>query len=213
MGGFGSGNRYRYGTKNTVAGRTSLDVRSWAREGYLKPGQQLSLQWSWGDGRTSNIEMHVESAWSIRLIYRIRLGGEQEWTDVDYSIWLERTPCHLGGERVWFRCPGRGCGRRVAKLYSVGHYYVCRHCGKLAYECQNEDAVSRAKSRADKIRRKINPTSSPAGAFPRKPKGMHQRTYERLAHAAFSADHKAAMVWESLLEAMEARLLKIKLTL
>jgi hypothetical protein len=211
MGGIGSGNRYRYGTKNTVEGRTSLDVNRWARDGYLSPGRSFSWQWTWGDGGKSNINVRVESYFSIRLIYRVRFGGEQEWTDVDYSIGLERTPCHLGGERFWFHCPGRGCGRRVAKLYSVGRYYVCRHCGNLAYESQNEDAASRALSRANRLRRKINPTSYLADIFPDKPKGMHRRTYVRLAHAALAADHEATMAWKTQMASLEAQLLKIKL--
>src|SRR5438094_5573832 len=28
------------------------------------------------------------------------------------------TPCHLGGERPWFHCPG--CSRRIARLYWGG---------------------------------------------------------------------------------------------
>lgn len=210
MGGIGSGNRYRYGTKNTVEGRPSLDVNRWAREGYLSPGRSFSWQWTWGDGSKSSINVRVESLWTIRLIYRTRYGGEADWTDVDYPIGLERTPCHFGGERVWFRCPGRGCGRRVAKLYSVGRYYVCRHCGNLVYESQNEDATSRALSRANRMRRKINPASFLAGIFPEKPKGMHWRTYERLSGAAHAADHSAMVGWESKFAGLEAQLSKIK---
>lgn len=211
MGGIGSGNRYRYGTKNTVEGRTSLDINRWARDGYLSPGRSFSWQWTWGDGSKSNISVRVESAWSIRLIYRTRSGGEVDWTDVDYSIQLERTPCRLGGERTWFLCPGRGCGRRVAKLYCVGRYYVCRHCGNLTYESQNEDATSRALSRANRIRRKINPASYLADSFPDKPKGMHWRTYERLARATLAADHAAMLGWETKFAGLEARLSKIKI--
>lgn len=211
MGGIGSGNRYRYGTKNTVEDRTSLDVNRWAREGYLSPGRSFSWQWTWGDGSKSTLNVRVESEWSIRLIYRVRFGGEVDWTDVDYSIQLERTPCRFGGERTWFRCPGRGCGRRVAKLYCAGRYYVCRHCGDLAYESQREDGASRAMSRANRMRRKINPASFLAGTFPDKPKGMHWRTYERLARAALAADHSALMGWESKFAGLEARLSKIKI--
>jgi hypothetical protein len=211
MGGIGSGNRYRYGTKNTVEGRTRLDVNRWAREGYLSPGCSFSWQWTWGDGSKSSINVRVESEGSIRLIYRVRFGGEQEWTDVDYTIGLERTPCRFGGERVWFRCPGRGCGRRVVKLYSVGRYYVCRHCGNLVYGSQRKDGASRAMARANRMRRKINPASFLAGAFPGKPKGMHWRTYERLARAALAADQAAMIGWQTKFAELEARLSKIKI--
>jgi len=211
MGGIGSGNRYRYGTKSTVEGRTSLDINRWAREGYLSAGRSFSWKWTWGDGSKSTISVRVESAWSIRLTYRTRSGGEVDWTDVDYRIQLERTPCRFGGERVWFRCPGRGCGRRVAKLYCVGRYYVCRHCGNLAYESQNEDAISRALSRANRMRRKLDPKGYWDEGVPDKPKGMHWHTYERLARAALAADHSAMLGWETKFAGIEARLSKIKI--
>ena len=184
MGGIGSGNRYRYGTKSTVEGRTSLDINRWARDGYLTAGQSFSWQWTWGDGSTSSINVRVESAWTIRLIYRTRSGGEVDWTDVDYSIQLTRTPCRFGGERTWFLCPGRGCGRRVAKLYCAGRYYVCRHCGDLAYSSQRENTGDRALRRAQAIRNQLGGSSNMCEPFPQKPKGMHWRTYERLCAQA-----------------------------
>lgn len=180
MGGIGSGNRYRYNTKCTVEGRTNLDINRWAREGNLTAGRSFNWQWTWGDGSTSSINVRVESDSAIRLIYRTRSGGEVDWTDIDYSIQLTRTPCRFGGERTWFACPGRGCGRRVAKLYCVGRYYVCRHCGNLAYSSQREDAGDRALSRAQAIRKRLGGSANMLMPFPAKPKGMHWETYTRL---------------------------------
>lgn len=191
MGGIGSGNRYRYGSKSTVEGRTSLDINRWARDGYLTAGRWFNWQWTWGDGSTSNINVRVESAWSIRLIYRTRSGGEVDWTSVDYSIQLTRTPCRFGGERTWFLCPGRDCGRRVAKLYCAGRYYVCRHCGNLAYSCQREDAGDRALRRAQAIRKKLGGSANMLELFPQKPKGMHWKTYTRLQLAAIQHGEKS----------------------
>ena len=37
-----------------------------------------------------------------------------------YPVFLDTTLCHIGGERHWFLCPARGCGRRVAILYGGG---------------------------------------------------------------------------------------------
>lgn len=210
MGGIGSGNRYRYGTKNTVEGRTWLDVRRWAREDKLSPGNWFSWQWTWGDGSKSSINVRVESAWSIRLIYRVRSWGEEDWTDVDYSIGLERTDCHFGGERVWFRCPGRGCGRRVAKLYSVGRYYVCRHCGDLAYNSQREDASSRAMSKAQTIRKKLGASANLMEFFPAKPKGMHWRTYARLRGQGMALEHHSMMLMGEKLGLINNRLATIE---
>ena len=50
-------------------------------------------------------------------------------------VWLTETPCYFGGLRYWFRCPGPGCGTRVAKLYrpSEAPQFLCRHCHDLTY--------------------------------------------------------------------------------
>lgn len=180
MGGIGSGNRYRYNSKNTVEGRTSLDINRWVRDGYLTAGRSFNWQWTWGDGSTSNINVRVETAWAIRFIYRTRSAGEVDWTDVDYSIQLTRTPCRFGGERTWFLCPGRDCGRRVAKLYCAGRYYVCQQCGNLAYSSQREDTGDRALRRAQTIRMRLGGSGNMLELFPPKPKGMHWHTYIRL---------------------------------
>lgn len=180
MGGFGSGNCYRYDTKGTVEGRTNLDINHWARGGYLTVGRSFNCQWTWGDGSTLSINVHVETAWLIRLTYRTCSDGEVDWTDMDYSIQLTRTPCRFGGERTWFLCPGRGCGRRVAKLYRVDRYYVCRHCGDLAYSSQCKNAGDRALNRAQDIRERLGGSGNMLMPFPPKPKGMHWKTYTRL---------------------------------
>ena len=209
MGGIGSGNRYRYGSKNTIEGRTSLDINHWARDGYLTAGRSFNWQWTWGDGSKSNINVRVESAWTIRLIYRTRSGGEVDWTDVDYSIQLTRTPCRFGGERTWFLCPGRGCGRRVAKLYCAGRYYVCRHCGDLAYSSQREDAGDRALRRAQTIRKKLGGSANMLELFPPKPKGMHWRTYERLSAQSRRMEYQSNILMAEKFGMIERMLEKI----
>jgi hypothetical protein len=40
-----------------------------------------------------------------------------EWQSEDYPVGIDWTPCHYGGQRVWFLCPARGCRKRVAILY------------------------------------------------------------------------------------------------
>lgn len=87
-------------------------------------------------------------------------------------------------ERHWFLCPARGCGRRVAILYS-GALFACRQCHQLAYRSQRENCMDRATRRADRIRDKLG---WPGGILEgSKPKGMHWRTYHRLCneHDAF----------------------------
>jgi hypothetical protein len=92
-------------------------------------------------------------------------------------------PCHYGGQRPYFRCPGvvkgRHCNRRVAKLYAGGKYFLCRHCYNLAYTSQSEPRYDRMLRRANKLRRALGGEAGTANWIAPKPKGMSQRKYQR----------------------------------
>ena len=147
MGGYGSGRRWYCGANATTSDFGSIDVRRWQREGMLTPGRNFNWQWSRNGERVGSIHVITENG-RIVLDYRHRNGGG-EWKEEKYPVLLTWTPCHLGGERPWFICPARGCGRRVAKLYGGG-IFACRHCYRLAYDCQREGATDRGLRRADK---------------------------------------------------------------
>lgn len=74
-----------------------------------------------------------------RLHYTVTpLYGQGDKFDVDYKVTLVTTRPYCGGLRWWFLCPGRRCGRRVAKLYfppgNGVQYFLCRHCYDLTYK-------------------------------------------------------------------------------
>ena len=174
MGGFGSGRKWG---KTCTEDMTALDVRRLARDGRLEPGTSCRWQWSKRGAVTASIVVQVEAD-RVFLVYRQR-DQSGEWQDMRYPVYLERTPCTFGGRRVWWHCPGAGCGRRVAVLYG-GSVFACRYCHKLAYRVQRETADDRAGRRAGKIRDRMGWEPGiliPAGD---KPKGMHWRTYWRL---------------------------------
>jgi hypothetical protein len=98
---------------------------------------------------------------------------------MEYPVTLEWTASHLGGRRAWFRCPARGCGRRVAVLYG-GSIFACRYCHRLAYDSQRERRDDRMTRRADKIRQRLGWEPGILNGDGDKPKGMHWQTYERL---------------------------------
>ena len=178
MGGNGSGRRWHYGSKDTTEGYRSIDVRRWKRGGFLTPGRAFSWQWSRHDEVIASINVRAELG-RVILTYRHRSGGD-EWKDESYPVYLTTTPCHMGGERHWFLCPARGCGKRVAVIYGGG-IFACRRCYHLAYPSQREDAGDRAARRAHRIRdRMCWPGGVLEGSGWGKPKGMHWRTYERL---------------------------------
>jgi len=178
MGGSGSGHRRRYGTKDTVENHRSIDIRRWKREGWLAPGQSLTIRWSQGEETTATIGVRTES-WRVVLSYRIRQGAS-DWESVEEPISLITTPGTFGGYRTWFQCPAVGCGRRVALLYGAGKYFACRHCYNLAYPSSREDAGGRATRRADKIRKRLGWEPGILNGDGGKPKWMRWRTFERL---------------------------------
>jgi hypothetical protein len=178
MGGSGSGRRWHYSAKNTTEGSQSIDVRWLKREGMLSLGANRRITWSRGAEITGSINVRAEPD-RVILDYRQRDHGG-EWQAENYPVNLTTTPCHIGGERDWFLCPARGCGRRVAVIYGGG-IFACRKCHQLAYPSQSEDPADRAVRRADRLRARLG---WPSGVLERagwgKPRGMHWRTYERL---------------------------------
>lgn len=179
MGGLGSGRHLRWGTRGTTEGYHAIDVRRWAREGLLEPGRTFAWAWYCNDEKLADIRARVEHG-CVFLIYRHQSYGD-EWQEENYPVHLTSTPCHLGGYRQWFTCPARGCGRRVAKLYG-GAIFACRHCYRLAYPSQREGYHERASRMAERIRDKLGWVPGTANGHGPKPKGMHWRTFHRLAH-------------------------------
>jgi hypothetical protein len=187
MGGTGSGQSRSGGTGDTTENYRSIDVRRWKRDGLLTPGQAFGWNWSRQGEVVASIRVRTEED-RITLIYRHRNRGEEKWQDKSYPVYLDWSECHLGGQRPWFLCPARGCGRRVAILYGGG-IFACRHCHQLAYPSQRETSYDRAARQADKLRQRLGWKTgifNPKGF--KKPKGMHWSTFERLnaKHDAFA---------------------------
>jgi hypothetical protein len=107
-----------------------------------------------------------------------------EWRSTEQRVPILWTACHFGGRRPWFRCAvystGRYCGRRVAVLYAAGDRFACRHCYGLCYASQQESPQSRFIRRSRRIRMRLGGSPDLLQPFPKRPRGMHQRTYMRL---------------------------------
>lgn len=112
------------------------------------------------------------------LNYKSRSNGD-EWQEMKYPVYLSWTPCNYGGQRAWWLCPAVGCRRRVAVLYG-GSVYACRHCHRLAYRTQRENAGDRAGSKADKLRDRLGWEAGILNGNGGKPKAMHWQTFDRL---------------------------------
>lgn len=178
MGGIGSGRHWQFGA-DTTEGYRSIDVRWLKREGLLSSGVSRRITWSRGGEVTGSINVRSEPG-RVILDYRQRDHGG-EWQAEKYPVHLDTTPCHMGGERHWFLCPARGCGRRVAVLYG-GAIFACRHCYRLAYPSQRENPGDRAARKAGRIRDKLGWEAGILNGAEHwnRPKGMHQATFDRL---------------------------------
>ena len=170
MGGMGSGSWYRYSTKWTTSDMRALDIRSIHREKLLIPGRWFCWQWTRNGEEVASIGVHVaEDYVTLGYTNTPRDGEPQSISDTVAVVW---TACRLGGERPWFLCPR--CGRRVAILYGGVHFY-CRHCQKLSYKSQSETRMDRLIRRKFKLKDRLG-----GEGWWRKPKGMHQTTFDRL---------------------------------
>ena len=155
MGGLGSTRWNGHVKKTTVEQCLTLSMGAVADcEGFRK-----RVPWSgkvtWSNARTGEETATIGTAfrplgegyqWDgrLRLKYTItRPPGsdrDEDKTEMEYGINLETTPCNLGGERWWFRCPlvknGSPCERRCFKLYEPpgADYFGCRECYDLTYE-------------------------------------------------------------------------------
>jgi len=181
----------RRAERNTTDEYRSIDIRRWQRDGLLAPPSYFQWSWTRNGERVASIGVRLQAE-SVTLIYT-HSRPDSEPRAMEYAVTLERTPCNYGGERVWFRCPARGCGRRVAILYSAG-YFVCRHCLQLAYESQREQPHYRALHRAQAIHEKLGGTriiDDPVF----KPKGMHWRAYDRHMARFRGAESRAIPPW------------------
>jgi hypothetical protein len=151
----------------------------------------LSAQWQERDGeKVGSIALRAEAD-RVSLSYRAK-SDSGEWENVTERIVIIRVPCRFGGARTYFICPGFvnriACGRRVAKVHFAGRYFLCRHCSRLAYCSQREDALARKLRRASKMWQRLGGDPEITATFPPKPKGMWWRKYERLCEKAAEAE-------------------------
>lgn len=89
------------------------------------------------------------------------------------------TPCTFGGRRPWLVCPH--CGRRCLNLYGAAGETWCRLCLLMGYWSRlRADWVERRRRKAERIRVRLGGSPAASKRLPRRPRGMHWRTYDRL---------------------------------
>lgn len=147
-----------------------LDIRRLVKQGLLNAGTCCTVTWK---GRTysASIDMDVHAN---AATLRYNANSERHC----YDIAISTTPCHLGGQRQWWRCSG--CNKRCAILYG-GAVFVCRKCAGLHYPIQHASTFGKAIIRAEAIRYRLGWQPGIAHGKGSKPKGMHWKTYRALA--------------------------------
>lgn len=157
-----------------------LDIRYLHKVGGLRAGLSYSWKWTRGGEPSGNIQINVENDCLI-LCYCLTRDGKSE--DVRERVCLDWTSCNYGRERPWFLCPG--CGRRVGILALGGKLFLCRHCYRLKYWSQLETDLDRANRKVQKLKERLGEKEW------LKPKGMHQKTFDRLHSELLDAEIKA----------------------
>ncbi|CEG55686.1 hypothetical protein [Legionella fallonii] len=179
MGGYGSGQNQHYRSKSTTNGYRCIDIRRWNREKLLQGKNSFNRLWLYDGKVTFSIQVEVVSNLDSLILRWQNANQEEEPQCIKYVVGLTWLDCHFGGQRPWFICPLKTCGRRVAILYG-GPVFMCRHCLKLVYQSQRETIIDRAFRGARKIHKKFNWTDSLLDCLEDKPKGMHWRTFIKL---------------------------------
>ena len=151
------------------AGYLSVDVRGLARDGLLDRSGWRSLTWTQDGEQVGAVGLHIDAGESVRFDFTQTRNGEARRVSV--AAWLERTHCHFGGSRWWWRCPN--CSRRCARLFIVTGGLGCLSCLRMAHRSQRMSPIDRSWRRTAKAEQALGLDGSPR-------RRLHKRTRERL---------------------------------
>jgi hypothetical protein len=195
MGGIFSGRKPSKTAKPLSEDFVALSIRELQRNQGLEPGRAYN-QHKYKQGDNCGIFSLVIHEGYLKLRYSACNHLAKQFPS--FTINIARTPCHFGGYRHWFVCPGEHCGRRVSILYGP-RSMLCRHCSGIAYQSQRENKLQRMFRKLSSI--EASYPGRPNESRPRdrvRPKGMHQRTFRRLQkqHQLLITDIQFAQVEE-----------------
>jgi hypothetical protein len=184
-----------------------------ARAGLLSRPCIGTTHWSHGDGTTASIQI-TGGRQALILDYRVK-AGDEDWQTVQQRVPIRWTPCRFGGERPWFICDvsanGVYCGRQVAKLYSAGRLFACRHCYRLGYQVQRGGPTDRAHHRLACLHRRLGADYRGSdGILPQRPRWMRQRTYERVVQQIEASEYILDVAFVESAQRMLARIERSK---
>lgn len=153
----------------------SLDVRELARRKLLR---NCAFTWRWTNPETGKESGSIGVTSTTNAL---QLRFSSNGAPVHQHVHVERTQCHYGGTRPWLRCPR--CARRIAVLFLRDGKFRCRHCGRVAYASQSDDAIDSTWRKQAKQERKL-------GAHWARPKGMHRITRQRILNIILGCEER-----------------------
>ena len=170
----------------TLSPRLALDINLLGR-GALMPGASGTLTWERHGNASASANFRADTS---GFVLCCDAHGTEAPNVIEQRVALSFVPAPFGGARAYFLCPGAECGRRVSVLYLRRGVFRCRHCHGLAYQSQREDALHRARRRAQKLRARLDATGWRPMTLPpaAKPKGMWRTTFNRLRRSIDAAD-------------------------
>ena len=176
MGGRGSGGHNSKGKLRDVQ-CARLDVHELGREGRLKLGTRGCL--------FGTLRFEVAGgpdAQRLVLEFPRRSASGEPLDPIRQVIGCYWRKAHFGGRYLIFRCSE--CHRSARVLYAwygCHHHEIwffrCRKCAGITYQSTMGHRWDRSARRIEKLRARLNWR---AGAVPIKPRGMHEKTYQRI---------------------------------
>ncbi len=175
MGGRGSGGHNSKGKLRDVQ-CARLDVHELAREGKLKLGAR-----GWLFGTIWFEVTGGPDAQQLVLEFPRKSATGQPLDPMREVIGCHWRKTHFGGQHLIFACSE--CSRSARVLYApVAHdriwYFTCRKCAGIIYQSTMGHRWDRSARRIEKLRGRLQWKAG--DTVPIKPRGMHQKTYDRL---------------------------------
>ena len=153
-----------------------LDVHELARDGRLKPGERGVLFGTVGFEVTGGPD-----AQQLVLEFPRRSVCGDRLDPVGQIICCYWQKAHYGGRYLIFLCSE--CSRSARVLYA--RYFsdriwcfACRRCAGITYQSTMGHRWDRSARRLVKLRARLQWSAN--GTVPIKPRGMHERTYQRI---------------------------------
>ncbi len=190
MGGYGSGRQHG---RPIAEHCLRIDLAWMMREGLAREGRNIpgTLNWTCRGSPSGSIGyrafMDEQGHNRLELVYTRGKGSDAE--QVTQTIDLCFTEPNFGGKRWWMICPYRNI--RVGKLYLPpgGDRFASRNAWRLGYQSQRSAHRDRPFDRLFRLQEKLGCERGWQN-FPRRPKGMWRRTYERHLEEYYALDEK-----------------------